>query len=82
MALYKYASYLAVSQDASFDQLYNPGTLTPFAGIFRCSGCGREIVSEHPKPLPSQNHHQHFPNQGPILWRMIVWADHNMKSVP
>jgi len=77
MAVYKYAAFLKQNQDGSFDQLYSPGTQTPFAGIFRCNGCGREVVSEHPKPLPPQNHHQHLPIQGPILWRMVAWANHN-----
>jgi hypothetical protein len=79
MAVYKYPVYLAANQDASFDQLYHPGTVTPFSGVYRCMGCGREIVSEYPRPLPPQNHHQHLPAQGLILWRMVIWADHNPK---
>jgi hypothetical protein len=77
MALYKYAAYLTQNQDGAFDQSYPPGAHTPLSGIYRCMGCGREVVSEHAKPLPSQNHHGHLPIQG---WRMVVWADHNPKQ--
>ena len=73
MAAYKYGVYLAANQDAAFDQLFSPGAQTPFSGIFRCQGCGREIVSEFPKPLPPQNHHQHQYAQGPIVdWSPIL----------
>lgn len=79
MASYKYAQYLAQSQDASFDQLHKPGQHVPFSRIYRCMGCGREIAANHPDPFPPQNHHQHPNAQTPIQWKMVVWADHNAK---
>ena len=79
MALYKHGNYLTQSQDAAFDQVHPPGGQTPHSGIYRCIGCGREVVSEYPKPLPPQNHHQHTPHQGAIRWQMIVYADHEPK---
>ena len=79
MALYKFSQYLQASQNTAFDADHNPGATTPHSAIYRCMGCGREIVSEHSKPLPPQNHHQHTYAQGAIRWRMIVYADHEPK---
>jgi len=79
MATYKHSQYLITSSDAAFDVIHNPGAATPYSGIYRCEGCGREVVSEETKPLPPQNHHQHTQYQGHIRWRMIVYADHRPK---
>lgn len=79
MANYKYARYLIESQETLYDQIHSPGAQTAFAGIYRCEGCGREVVSEHAKPLPPQNHHQHTVAQGNIRWRLIAYADHRPK---
>jgi hypothetical protein len=79
MALYMHGNFLTQSGDATFNQVYHPGAQTPHSGIYRCLGCGREVVSENGKPLPPQNHHQHAPQQGGIRWQMIVYADHNPK---
>jgi hypothetical protein len=79
MALYEYDQYLARSDHQSFDQEFTLGAQTLHSGIYRCMGCGREVVSEDRKPLPPQNHHQHDTHQGTIRWRMIVYADHNLK---
>jgi hypothetical protein len=73
MALYKYPKYLIQSDDPKFDAIYQPGSITSHSGLYRCEGCGHEIVSESGKPLPPQNHHQHAPIQGAIRWRLIVW---------
>jgi hypothetical protein len=43
MAVYKEAKYLTQSNDAAFDPDHKPGDAAPFAGIFRCMGCHREI---------------------------------------
>lgn len=79
MTLYKYTAFLTQSQDQAFDQLYAPGQVPPHSGIYRCHGCGREVVAEHGRTLPPQNHHQHAVNQGPVQWRMAVYADHDPK---
>jgi hypothetical protein len=79
MALYKHGQYLTQSNDAAFDLEHKPGSTTPHSGIYRCMGCGREIVSEQGKPFPPQNHHQHSAAQGSIRWKMIAYADHNPK---
>lgn len=72
MALYKYADFIATSQDAAFDQLNNPSTAAPWPGIYRCHACGHEIAIAHGHTLPPQNHHQHRPGQGAIQWRLVV----------
>jgi hypothetical protein len=72
MALYKYAAYLSTSSHAAFDQINHPGTTTPWSGIYRCEGCGREITSVKDYSLPPQNHHQHTISQGTIRWKLVV----------
>ena len=79
MASYKYDQYLIKSTSDAFDGEHKPGGSTPFSGIYRCLGCGREIVSEEAKPFPPQNHHQHTTQQGSIRWRLITYADHKPK---
>ena len=66
MAIYKEAGYLEYLDVEEFNRESRPGTPTSVSGIYRCMGCSREIVSEFPRPLPSQNHPQHGPLQGDI----------------
>lgn len=79
MAIYKSGAYLTQSQDAAFDAEHEPGGAVPHSGIYRCMGCGREVVAEESRKLPPQNHHEHSSAQGKIRWRMIVYADHKPK---
>ncbi len=79
MAAYKNSNYLAQNSSDAFDKDHNPGVAAPFAGIYRCMGCGREIGIAEGHTLPAQNHHAHSQAQGNIRWRLIVWADHNPK---
>jgi hypothetical protein len=72
MAYYKYAQFLHQEQGTEFDSIHQPGTPTPFSGIYRCEGCGHSATSVHPHPLPSQNHHQHTVAQGHIRWQLVV----------
>ena len=74
MALFKYSQYLTKSDDRAFDAIHNPGAATPHSGIYACEGCGHEIASNAGNPLPPQNHHQHSTNQGPIRWRLVLYA--------
>jgi hypothetical protein len=76
MALYKFPQLLIQSQDAAFDTLSGPGAQTPHSGIYRCEGCGKEIAANAGNPLPPQNHHQHAVGQGPIRWRLAVYAQY------
>lgn len=82
MASYKYNRYIVQSSSDAFDGTHTPGVVTPFSGINRCLGCGREDVSTQGHPLPPQNHHQHTPHQGVIRWRLVAWAGHNPKEPP
>jgi len=79
MALYKHSSFFTHSTNSGFDTISAPGTATPYSGIYRCAGCGRELVSEESKPFPPQNHHQHTIAQGTIRWRLVAYADHKPK---
>jgi hypothetical protein len=72
MALYKYEQFFQKFDNAEFDKLYPPAARTPWSGIYRCEGCGKEAVSTHIHPLPPQNHHQHTVGQGHIRWRLIA----------
>ena len=79
MALYRYAQYIGKSGDTVFDSIYKPGEKPPHSGIYRCEGCGREIVAEESRTFPPQNHHEHSTAQGLIRWRLAVYADHRPK---
>lgn len=72
--LYKYSQFLTKSDDEKFDTIYELGTPTPYSGIYRCEGCGKEVTSVYGHPLPPQNHHQHTTGQGKIRWRLAVWG--------
>jgi len=76
MALYKNSSYITLSSDTAFDAIHKPGASTPHSGVYRCAGCGYEVVSESGKTLPPQNHHTHTTGQGSITWQMVVYAVH------
>ncbi|WP_271567216.1 hypothetical protein [Bradyrhizobium sp. CCBAU 11386] len=79
MATYKYGIYLQQFTSDAFDQDHGPGAPAPFAGVYRCMGCHREIGIASGHVLPPQGHHTHLPAQGSIRWRLIVYADHNPK---
>jgi len=72
MAWYKYSTNLTLRTNDEFDKIYDPGTIAGWSGIYRCEGCGREVVHTIGKPLPPQNHHQHTYGQGTIRWKLIV----------
>ena len=76
MALFKFNNYLRKSDASVFDLEHKPGDDAPYPAIYRCTGCGVEVVSEDHRPLPHKNHHQHTIHQGPIRWRLVVAADH------
>jgi hypothetical protein len=72
MAQYKYSHYLTNLADPKFDPAHEPGKSAPHAGIYKCQGCGIEVVCIAGDPLPPQSHHQHSLVQGGIGWRLIV----------
>jgi hypothetical protein len=77
MAMYKHGNRLKHVQDPAFDGVHTPGQQAPFAGIYRCTGCGHEVGIASGHTLPPQTHHQH-PNIGPIRWQLLVFAEHNI----
>lgn len=72
MALYKNPAFLSKSAHDAFDAVHAPGTPAPYSGIYRCTRCGHEAVSTASNPLPPQGSHVHQPEQGHILWQLIV----------
>jgi len=79
MASYQESRWVVQTRDSAFDQDHLPGYAAPWAGIYRCMGCHREIGIASGHVLPPQSHHTHTPQQGHIRWRLIVYADHNPK---
>jgi hypothetical protein len=72
VAKYKYLTNFSPSTDDEFDKLFSPGDPVVWSGIYRCIGCGYEVVQTNDKLLPLQAHHQHKPNQGKIQWLLLV----------
>ena len=72
MAVYKYAEFLEVNDSEAFDRILKPGDYAPWAGIYRCTGCGSEIGLAGGHVLPAKNHHKHTRAQGRIRWRLVV----------
>jgi hypothetical protein len=77
MALYQDTTNVTQHKDPAFGSLHGPGDRAPFTGIYRCAGCGHEIVSAYGNPLPSGNHSKHPAGQK-IQWQLIVYAGHNV----
>jgi hypothetical protein len=72
VAAYKYAYFLVPVINARFDHIYPACARSPHAGIYRCEGCGREVIAPHGEPLPGQKDHDHTPEHGTVRWRLIV----------
>ncbi|MGK3394222.1 hypothetical protein, partial [Klebsiella pneumoniae] len=58
-----------------FDTQHKPGDTCTYEGIYKCTGCGKEVTIAGGKTLPPQNHHQHSPGQGDIRWQLFVYAE-------
>lgn len=66
MPYYKDQKYLVHNTHEAFEKIHSPAEKTPYSGIYRCEGCGEEVISTEGHPLPPQNHHQHTQAQGKI----------------
>lgn len=75
MASYKDNDYVTMVSSDVFDVDHRPATHAPLAGIYRCTGCGREIVAAAHEALPTDHHHSL--NIGSIRWRLIVVPNHD-----
>jgi hypothetical protein len=74
VTLFRRSNDIEVSISPEFDKEYKPGETPDNPGIYRCSGCGCEIVAEASRPLPIENHPKHSPAQWTIRWRLAVAA--------
>jgi len=75
VAYYQSGNHLTHYRADIFDKDWQPGEVSIFHGIYRCTGCGIEAaVNER---MPHQNHHQHTPRQGLVVWRLSVWVSNN-----
>ncbi len=76
MPYYKQPEFFIADASAAFDEIHSvpPGSLAPFAGIYRCTGCGHEIAIAKGHVMPPQNHHQHTIFHGPIQWQLVAAA--------
>ncbi|WFZ17265.1 protein L (plasmid) [Escherichia marmotae] len=72
MANYKYSNELHQNNHADFDKVHTPNTAAPYPGIYKCTGCGREIAIAGGHNLPPQNHHQHQNPLTSIQWKLVV----------
>lgn len=72
MVYYQDADSLTRLSDPMFDMTYGPGDAVPFAGIYKCAGCEREIVASD--TFPSGDQHPHLQREGELRWKLIVRA--------
>ena len=54
-----------------FDTEYKTGETCEYEGIYKCTGCGKEVTIAGGKTIPPQTHHQHTPSFGYILWQLF-----------
>jgi hypothetical protein len=73
VTLFRRSNDVEISISPDFDKEYGPGEAPKHAGIYRCRGCGCEVVADASKPLPFE-HPRHSPMQGAIRWRLAVAA--------
>ena len=82
MALYKEKKFVESIKGAEanpyFDKDHRPGEDAPVAGIYRCTGCGREIGIAAGHKLPAQ--HLAGAESHIVLWRLAVFADHRSEA--
>lgn len=72
MAQYQDISFLFQSPHPVFDIKYPPGAIVSASGIYRCNGCGYEIVIVKGGALPSDSEHGHDFELGFGSWQLIV----------
>lgn len=74
MAWYKDDKVVVVTTGtgAHWTTQYGPADKVPVSGIYKCTGCKKEVTSNENDPFPPQNHHQHSSAQGAIRWKLVV----------
>jgi len=73
MAVYQDSSFLIRSDHFDFNVRRAPGTSASVSGIYRCVGCGQEIVAKKGQLLPEYEEHIHGFELGPPRWQLIVF---------
>jgi hypothetical protein len=68
---------LSSSEDLVFDHDHQPGQRAKLSGIYRCAACGRETVVREGDAFSDD--HSHTVTEGPVRWRLLVYADHRAK---
>src|SRR5438309_5082110 len=63
VTLFRRSNDVEVSISPEFDREYRPEEMPIHTGIYRCRGCGCEIVAEANKPFPPEKHPRHSPAQ-------------------
>lgn len=77
MARYGDIRDLQLSEHAVFKERFKPSSPAPLSGIYQCIVCEKEATSEEGKSLPPQDHHTHPAGSGPIVWRLVAFAQHH-----
>jgi hypothetical protein len=77
MVSYKYRHLLSASEDLVLDHDHQPGQRAKLSGIYRCAACGRETVVREGDAFSDD--HSHTVTEGPVRWRLLVYADHRAK---
>jgi len=49
---------------------HNPGDEVPMSGIYRCTGCLKEVTSNRSDPFPPPSHHTH--GLTAVKWRLMI----------
>jgi hypothetical protein len=75
MALFGDSRLVKKSGNTAFDAKIVAKMAAPWSGIYRCPGCGREVVAKEGEALPPAGHHHHSITQGDIRWQLIVAAE-------
>jgi hypothetical protein len=74
MAIYGDATCVQRADSNIFQVTHEPGDQPIFSGIYRCTGCGKEIAHNSDWPLPPHGSHGHEGCQR-IRWRLVVLAE-------
>lgn len=63
----------ANGDEAVWKTSYDPGNTVPQSGIYKCTGCKREVTSNKGDPFPPPSHHSHTPTA--VKWKLLVWTN-------
>jgi len=74
VTFFRRSNDIEVSVSPEFDREYTPGETPSHPGIYRCRGCGCEILADPRNPFPLDDHPRHSPAQGAVRWRLCVAA--------